>query len=73
MVTSVAFTEHLFTTRLVRSVADKVGDDVQAVWLVGGLWLQTVTTGLLVFNDLDENGLDSETPKAGSDLRITGV
>jgi hypothetical protein len=73
LVTTVAVTEHLFTTRVVNPVPQDGGSGEALVWLTSGLWLGTEMTGLHVFNALDENGLSNEPPQVGDDLRMKAL
>jgi hypothetical protein len=38
----------------------------QSMWMTGGIWFQTATSGLHVLNALDENDLSNEMPPLAS-------
>lgn len=69
VLTDVAGTEHLFTTRQARPVPEEA-DATHSTWLTGGIWLKTGQAGLHIFNALDENGLSNEPPERQGDQRL---
>jgi len=69
VVNSIFSTEHVFTTRQVLPAQETA--TTRSTWLVSGIWLETRTAGLHIFNALDENGLGSTCPEPGPEFRRT--
>ncbi|MEI2808793.1 MAG: hypothetical protein V9F00_00850 [Nocardioides sp.] len=65
-VVGVAATQHLFTT----VDADYPHRKETGRWLDGGLWFNSTSGGLHVYNALDENGLSNSAPKDSARSRL---
>ena len=68
VIESVEVTHHLFTTGSV----NRPEDETISTWLAGGIWFGA-STGLHVFNALDENGLSNEVVPTDDQTRSTAI
>lgn len=70
LVERLAVTEHLFTTTRLEPGRES---DTQSAWLIGGLWMETPTSGLHIFNALDENGLSNDLGERDARNRLSPI